>query len=88
MLRLLLTAAILAAFSSVSFAQEANDDCDGAVEILLDELVAYSTVDATSAGPVVTGCGSMMRIAPKIVRPSPACPLAKTSPSTSGSSPA
>jgi hypothetical protein len=58
MLRLLLTAAILAAFSSVSFAQEANDDCDGAVEILLDELVAYSTVDATSAGPVVTGCGN------------------------------
>lgn len=57
MLRLLLSGALLVAFSCVSFAQSANDDCANAVEILVDIDVPYTTVDATSSGPAVTGCG-------------------------------
>lgn len=47
----------MATLTSVSFAQEANDDCANAVEILIDLDVPYSTVGATSSGPAVTGCG-------------------------------
>ena len=57
MFRILLTSAVLALFSCVSYAQEANDDCANAVEILVDIDVPYSTVGATNSGPVVTGCG-------------------------------
>lgn len=57
MLRLLLSAALVVALSSVSFAQEANDDCANAVDILIDLQVPFSTVGATSSGPNVMDCG-------------------------------
>lgn len=56
MLRVLLTLALVATLSAASYAQEANDDCANAVEILIDIDVPYSTVGATSSGPAVMGC--------------------------------
>lgn len=47
----------MATLPLVLTAQEANDDCANAVEITLDAAVPFSTIDATNAGPVVTGCG-------------------------------
>ena len=38
-------------------AQPANDDCANAISIALNEVVAYTTIDATNVGPVVIGCG-------------------------------
>ena len=38
-------------------AQDINDDCANAIEVVLDVATTFSTVDATNAGPVVTGCG-------------------------------
>jgi hypothetical protein len=57
MLRLLLTGLLMATLPFVLSAQEANDDCANAVEILVDLAVPFSTIDATNVGPVVTGCG-------------------------------
>jgi hypothetical protein len=39
-------------------AQDVNDDCASAIEIFIDISVPFSTINATNAGPIVTGCGS------------------------------
>lgn len=38
-------------FTTVAFAQPANDDCTDAISIALDEMVDFTTINATSAGP-------------------------------------
>lgn len=47
----LILMSILAYLPGSSWAQPLNDDCANAIPVLLDEIVTFSTIDATTAGP-------------------------------------
>jgi len=51
MLRLLLSCLLAAVSLCVLHAQPANDDCADAITIAIDEVVSFTTIDATDNGP-------------------------------------
>ncbi|MEM8586379.1 MAG: T9SS type A sorting domain-containing protein [Bacteroidota bacterium] len=57
MKQLLLIVALFCAANTALWAQPANDDCSGAIEIMLDANVEFSTIGASDVGPNVMGCG-------------------------------
>ena len=55
MKRFYFLALFLCGVLSTAFAQPANDDCANAIEIFKDTIVNFTTIDATTDGPIV-GC--------------------------------
>lgn len=56
MLRHLLICCLFLLAATSLFAQAANDDCSMAQSIMVDEVVAFSTIDATTDGPAHPDC--------------------------------
>lgn len=56
MKRLLLSCCLVLAATFTLFAQPANDDCGSAISFVLDEVVSFTTVDATTDGVTHPSC--------------------------------